>query len=126
MAYDATVRVDVLFGGNDEGYLADTWTWNGTDWSLGIAESIRLHPRSGPPGAVVMIRGWGFAAGERVRLTFVDSTQGRIFLQEVSTYQTGEFATQITIPLAANPGRQRVKARGLTSGEIAKRGFTVT
>jgi hypothetical protein len=35
MAYDSATHQIVLFGGSDgTGYLGDTWTWNGTAWSL--------------------------------------------------------------------------------------------
>jgi hypothetical protein len=45
MAYDAARAVVVLFGGTD-GYTnyADTWTWNGTDWT-------EQHPVTSPPAA---------------------------------------------------------------------------
>jgi hypothetical protein len=33
MAYDATHGQVVLFGGFGTGYLGDTWTWDGTDWT---------------------------------------------------------------------------------------------
>jgi hypothetical protein len=39
---------------------------------------------------------------------------------------TGAFATHVTIPITASRGKQPVKAKGFTGGEIAKQGFTVT
>jgi hypothetical protein len=127
MAFDAAIGEVVLFGGADGGIpFADTWTWNGSDWTLRAAGSIKVRPRSGPVGTVVQVTGWGFGAGEIVRLSFIDFTQGTIFLARRQADSTGAFATQITIPLAATPGTQHVKASGVSSGEIAKRGFTVT
>ena len=35
MAYDQAIRKTVLFGGFDgDGDVADTWTWNGANWSV--------------------------------------------------------------------------------------------
>jgi len=39
LAYDPARQVLVLFGG---GYLNDTWTWDGSNWTL-------LHPATSPP-----------------------------------------------------------------------------
>ena len=127
MAYDAARGQVVLFGGvRRPFYLGDTWTWDGTDWSLSTAGLISLTPRSGPPGTVVQVQGSGFAAVERVRLRFFDSTKGRIFLRRVKADAAGGFSTQLTIPLGATPGRQYVTATGRSSGAIAKKSFTVT
>jgi hypothetical protein len=50
MVYDATMGEVVLFGGYDGSvgsnvYLGDTWTWNGTVWTV-------LSPATSPPGRV--------------------------------------------------------------------------
>jgi hypothetical protein len=118
----------VLFGGASYGgvYLDDTWTWDGLDWTQLFTGSIVVTPRSGPPGTVVQVQGAGFAGDEVVRLMFVDSTQGKVFITKVRADADGAFTAQATIPLDAPPGRQHVKAKGLTSGEIAKRSFTIT
>jgi hypothetical protein len=128
MAYDAARDRVVLFGGTIGGsvYVGDTWTWDGTDWMQRPAGGVSLTPQSSPPGTVVQVQGWGFEAGERVRLAFVDSALGRTLLTRVRADAAGGFTAQITIPLDATLGRQRVKAKGLTSGEIAKGKFTVT
>jgi hypothetical protein len=39
---------------------------------------------------------------------------------------TGGFSVDVTIPLSATPGKQHIKATGVTSGEFAKQTFTVT
>ncbi len=41
MAYDPATGDMVLFGGYNAGYLADTWTWNGTTWT-------KLSPATSP------------------------------------------------------------------------------
>src|SRR2546429_282673 len=41
-ASDAADGKVVLFGGNNGGWLGDTWTWNGTDWSQ---QTPLDHPR---------------------------------------------------------------------------------
>jgi len=51
MAYDAAARQVVLFGGDasapgfSSSYLADTWTWDGNDWTV-------QHPSTVPPPRV--------------------------------------------------------------------------
>jgi hypothetical protein len=42
MVYDAATGTTVLFGGYNGGYLAETWTWNGTAWT-------KLSPATSPP-----------------------------------------------------------------------------
>jgi hypothetical protein len=43
MEYDAAAKVVLLFGGYDDaGYLNDTWTWDGVDWS-------QQSPSASPP-----------------------------------------------------------------------------
>ena len=125
MAYDSARQRLVLFGGITPDFLADTWTWDGSTWSIHLAGSISLHHRSGPPGATVQVQGWGFMPGEKVRIFFADSSVGRVRLGTVTADASGGFATSVTIPGNATPGRQHVKARGLTSGQTAKAGFTV-
>lgn len=49
MAYDATHRVVVLFGGSTGSAAAlhelnDTWTWNGSDWTQVLADSAPRSP----------------------------------------------------------------------------------
>jgi hypothetical protein len=126
VAYDAARGRVVLFGGCYAPLFGDTWTWDGIDWSLMTSGWMRLGLRAGPPGTIVSIRGSGFAGAETVRVTFADSVAGRTVLGDVQTNYDGEFSMQVTIPLNASPGRQRVKAKGLATGEIAKRVFTVS
>jgi hypothetical protein len=127
MAYDAARSQVVLFGGNyggSGGFLRDTWTWDGTDWAQHIAGSLSLEPKSGKP-TFVQVKGYGFAGGEKVKLAFIDSAQGRTFLGRVHADATGAFTTYVVVPGTATLGLQHILARGLSSDEIAKRGFTV-
>jgi hypothetical protein len=86
-----------------------------------------LNPSSGPPGTVVQVTGWSFGAAEKVVLYFVDSITGKTKLKSVKqTGETGAFTIQVTIPVTATHGKQKVTAKGSGSGQIAKRTFTVT
>jgi hypothetical protein len=126
MAYAAAPGQVVLFGGgSDSGKLDDTWIWAGSDWTRQFTGSIKLSLQSGPPDTVVEILGSGFSAGEHVRLTFVDSSQGTLFLKKVKVDATGAFSKHIAIPTQVTPGTQRIKAKGNLSREIATRNFTV-
>jgi hypothetical protein len=73
-----------------------------------------------------VVYGWGFLVGEGVKITFLDSVHGTSVLAKVPTNPYGAFAALVTIPDDATSGKQRIKAKGLTSGQIAKRRFTVT
>ncbi len=42
MALDAATGMVVLFGGQNQGYLGDTWTWDGRSWK-------QEHPAASPP-----------------------------------------------------------------------------
>jgi hypothetical protein len=124
MSADAAGGV-VLFGGFAGRGFGDTWEWNGTDWKQRPAGSITLTPNSGPPGQIVRVQGWGFAAGERVQLRFLDSVHGKTLLSTLHSDGTGAFAVDATIPVGATPGTQRVKAHGALSGQVAKVPFRV-
>jgi hypothetical protein len=126
LAYDPARDRVVLFGGTSFGYVGDTWTWDGSDWTQAPNGSIQLSPRSGPPGGNLVVSGSGFAAGELVSLTFVDSAHGSTLVEKVGTDSVGGFEVNFKIPADATRGSQRVKATGLDSGSIARRGFTVT
>ena len=55
MAYDAAHNVTVLFGGQgNQSEMADTWTWNGTNWTQQHpATSPWLGDRLGPTAVIV-------------------------------------------------------------------------
>jgi hypothetical protein len=128
MAYDAARSQIVLFGGYslEDGEVGDTWTWDGTDWTQHPAGSAVLRPRSGPPGTSVFVEAWGFASGELIKLTFVDTMQGRTLLWKLPADESGARSFEVTIPLTATPGKQHIQAKGMTSGQVAECRFTVT
>ena len=125
-ASDAARAQVVLFGGLYGSFLGDTWTWDGTDWGIPFRASLKLKPKSGPPGTVVTVLGSGFGGAEKVVLTFMDSVTGTTKLGVVETDGTGAFTTQVTIPLNATAGTQQLKAKGRGSGQPRKKAFTVT
>ena len=123
MTYDAARDDVVLFGG---GYTGDTWIWDGTTWRIPFAARAHLAPRSGPPGTVVVVTGSGFGGLERVHLTYVDSVNGKTNLGRVTADATGSFSKEVTIPLTASVGAQKITAVGKASHQEAKATFTVT
>ena len=127
MAYDAASNEVVLFGGyNGSVYFGDTWTWDGTDWSVPFRAWIKLNPTSGPPGTVVQVDGRNFGAYLEVALVFIDSTTGKKNLVTVLTDDIGAFSISVAIPDNATVGEQQIKARAHDSGQFPKRTFTVT
>ncbi len=122
MAFDAGHGEVLLFGGDCGTSCGDTWIWDGTDWTPRPAGSISLFSRSGPPGGSVVLVGWGFLAGERVKLFLVDSSQGRVLLTKAQASAGGSFGLVVTIPDSATPGAQRITAVGANSGQRARFG----
>jgi hypothetical protein len=128
LAYDAARGDAVLFGGNsdDGGRLGDTWTWDGTHWRVPFVAHLHLSPRSGSPGTSVRVKGTGFAAGEQVTLTFIDSVAGKTILGRFTTEATGSLNARVTIPISATMGTQRITGAGAVSLNRARTTFTVT
>src|SRR5262249_48788785 len=119
----------VLFGGSGMcggGNCGDTWTWDGVDWTVHLAGSMYLRFTSARPGTRLDFFAWGLSPGASVKITFLDSTQGRIRLKRVVADASGGFRVIIEIPLNGTRGRQAIRATGLASGEVAKQTFTVT
>ena len=50
MAYDIKLNRTIMFGGYNQGYLGDTWSWNGDEWTLVTEEGPSA--RAGKPGMV--------------------------------------------------------------------------
>ena len=101
------------------GLLRQQWLGGVSHRAEPTGARLAMGPRSGPPGTLVRVRGTGFGAGERVKLTFVDPVAGKTTLFRV-------FAARFTVPEDATQGTKRVKARGSVSGSVAKRRFIVT
>ena len=127
MTYDAARGEAVLFGGNsDSGRLGDTWTWDGAHWRVPFVAHLHLSPGSGPPGTPVRVKGTGFAGGEQVTLTFVDSVAGKTTLGRFTTDATGSLRALVMIPVSATMGAQRITGAGTVSLQKAKATFMVT
>ncbi len=69
MTYDAGHRQTVLFGGFGNGYLNDTWLWDGSNWTVGRPTTVP-PPRAAPAmaydaahGQVVLFGGFINASG---------------------------------------------------------------
>ena len=87
---------------------------------------ITLQPDSGPPGTVVQVTGSGFGSFEKVKLTFIDSVNGKASLGKATTDATGHFSKNVTIPANATQGPQTIKAKGHISSRHVTQTFTVT
>ncbi len=88
--------------------------------------SLKLAPKSGPPGTSVRVTGSGFAPSEQVKLTYTDSVNGKTPLGTFTTNSTGGFTAHVTIPPNATVGVQTIGSTGLTSGQRPTAKFTVT
>lgn len=94
------------------------------------AAHLRLSPDTVPVGASYVISGGGFAAGERVRVTWVDRDVGGSAAPQVPLGETTADANGEIIPLtvkeAATPTHYTIRAAGLRSGRAAASVLTVT
>jgi hypothetical protein len=129
LAYDVAQNEVVLFGGgldNDHTYFGDTWTWDGTNWSVPFVAHLHLSPNSGPPGTTVLVKATGFAAFEEVKITFIDSVNGETVLRTSLSDASGRLTAQVKIPADATAGAQKITVAGLVSHQKAKATFTVT
>ena len=87
---------------------------------------VTLSPATGPPSTVVQVTGTGFGAFEKVKISYIDSTNGTTALATVTTSAAGTFTKQVTIPSNATAGSQHVQAKGITSKIKASPVFMVT
>jgi hypothetical protein len=126
MTYDTARDTDVLFGGRNTVVVADTRTWDGTTWRVPFVARLHLAPASGPPGTIVQVTSVGFAAVEKVTITFIDSVGGSTVLGAFPTDPTGSLQAQVTVPLNSTVGAQKITAVGKVSNQRAKATFTVT
>jgi hypothetical protein len=92
-------------------------------------QHISLNPTSGPAGTVTIVTGSGFGASESVAIFFVNhngtKTQ-KVRVGTTTTNASGAFTQSITVPIAATPGLQTVRAQGGTSHLVAFATFDVT
>jgi hypothetical protein len=120
----------VLFGGETNVLLGDTWIWSDRTWRVPFVAHLHLSPRSGPPGTVVRLKGMGFAAFEQVTITFIDSVAGKTVLGTFATNGSGTFMRPylhgMRIPQNSTVGTQKIRAVGAVSHQQAKATFTVT
>ena len=91
-----------------------------------VAPKLTLNPTSGPIGTEVTVTGTGFQGGEKVKLTFLDSVNGNVVLKTVTSDPTGAFSTTVTIPASAAAGARKIRAKGIISGALVTKTFTVT
>ena len=88
---------------------------------------IVLDPESGPPGSTVQITGDGFASGELVHLSFVDTQSGRmVSLGDVTADPSGAFVASEQIPIAPPGVSEWIRAAGATSRSTSSKPFRVS
>jgi Galactose oxidase, central domain len=126
MSADAAGGV-VLFGGYVNGghQLGDTWEWDGADWTQRPGGSVKVLERKAPPGGSILVYVWGFSVGEHVKVSYLDSVNGSTKLAKLKADGSGAATIMSRIPGNATPGTQHIKAKGASSGQIAKAKFTV-
>lgn len=83
--------------------------------------TLRTHPRSGPVGTDVTVRGYGFYADEPVSITW-DGKR----LATQNSGREGGFAYRFSVADGTQPGKHHLHAVGQTSHAQATTVFTVT
>ena len=92
MAYDATTRTVVLFGGDDQKApvptLADTWTWDGTTWT-------RQSPATAPSPSFVHAN-TAIGAYPTTTSMALNETTGQVVLTLAGSDNTGSQEVQVS------------------------------
>jgi hypothetical protein len=92
---------------------------------------LKLNPTGGAPGTPVDARAHGFSPGETVKLSFVDTTGGAArsvtSLGKKTADALGNVDRSVTIPPGASTDpTDKIKAKGVSSGLVATKTFTVS
>jgi hypothetical protein len=96
-------------------------TYPGGGVTLVVKQGTLTVPASGARGASVNVSGTGWLAGEKIALTFTDSTNHKTNYPAVTTDGSGNFSTSITIPAGASPGNGKISAKSaITALTITK------
>lgn len=88
--------------------------------ALQVGPSIAADPSSGTPGTTFVVSGSGFAAGDRIRVTWDGANLGGVARADSS----GAFVYSAVVPAGSAAGTHVVAAQGRTSGGTST-GFTV-
>lgn len=86
--------------------------------------AFSLSTNSGPMGTVVTVSGTGYAPGETVTPSFIDSAGTSTKYANVTVGGTGHYSTNITIPSNAASGAGSVTVKGSGTGTLTV-SFTV-
>lgn len=88
---------------------------------------IEATPDSGPAGSKITLTGSGFAADERVRITFNGAYAASWDLRDVTASDEGGFVAEIKVPPTyADRSQKSIEVKGLDSDKRADTPFTVT
>ncbi|SCE34192.1 IPT/TIG domain-containing protein [Streptomyces sp. DpondAA-D4] len=94
-----------------------------------VSENARIEatPDSGPAGSKITLTGSGFAADERVRITFNGAYAASWDLRDVTASDEGGFVAEIKVPPTyADRSQKSIEVKGLDSDKRADTPFTVT
>lgn len=98
VAYDAQLRQLLVFGGfstTTRAHLADTWSWDGTDW-------IELHPAASPPARGDAAMAYDESSGKLVLYGGLTLGPTGLTYHSDTWFWTG--TTWTAVAPAANPG----------------------
>ena len=101
----------------------------GASFADATGAAITLTPNSGLAGSTTQVTGSGYAAGETVKLAFINTSGGVTNVNQLGTAtadSNGAFQATVKIPSVATPGSQKVRAVGRTSHLVARKTFFVT
>jgi hypothetical protein len=107
MADDAATGQVIMFGGQGQTELDDTWTWNGTDWT-------RLHPAHSPSPRHSLGMAYDAAAGTLVLFGGRFANQ---FYDDTWTWDGTDW-TQASTPRAPSPRSDFAMAYDAADGRI--------
>jgi hypothetical protein len=91
-----------------------------------VQATLLLSPNSGLPGASVTVSGSGYLPGDTITPKFTDHGGTTTTFPGVITNGSGEFSTEITIPVSAAVGAGTIKVTSAITGVQISDPFNVT
>jgi hypothetical protein len=102
-------------------------TYSATGVTLVVTQAkVTDTPGEGAPSSSVTLAGTAFPAGDKVKLSFTDSSGVKTTYTSAVINTSGEFSTEVTVPAAAAVGAGKFTATSTSTGVKATAAFTVT
>ena len=106
-------------------YFKPTYSASGVTLEV-VQATLVLSVTSGLPGTVVKLSGVGYMPEDTITPSFTDKGKTKTTYTAVKTNSSGEFSTEITIPLTAAEGAGKINVASANTGLSFGKTFTVS